>query len=811
MKREVWLPADAQSALEWPLVLERLAQHATSALGAAACRTLPLETTLQAAERRMAETSEMVALRAGTEGFPSLCAPDVRDHLGRTLKGGALDALECRDVGLVVQVTEEVVRYAAGHRQEAPALTALAAPLPPLATLAALRADIEWVVDADGVMKESASPELKRLTQQVHDLKEAMRRRLEAILHSKRYADVLQDRYFVQREGRYVLPVKAELRTKIPGIVHDVSSSGATVFFEPRELVELNNAIRVGELAVDREVRRILQELSGQIAQHAEALAHAQEILATLDVVGAKAALALQLRAQPVPLNERGRVRLLQARHPLLALSRTNVVANDIVLDEPVQVMIISGANTGGKTVTLKLVGLYALMVRAGLWLPCDAGSEMAWFAEVFADIGDAQDLAKDLSSFSSHVVRMIQLLQMLDDQREPGGGTQGRYLVLLDEPMTSTDPVEGAALAQALLSRLASRGAKAIVTTHYTELKAMAQSSAGFVNASVEFDVARLAPTYRLLAGIPGGSSAIEIAGRLGMDETLLEDAREHVQSDELDLERLLSDVQSKQRAVADELERAEALRRETEQLAQEARLVTERVRQAEQAEQRNARRKMADDLQRARATIQDIVDGLKREKTVEKAKAARVRLATVEVEALPPVAPAVPRVPLDRLNVGDVVALANLGTQAILLEVPVGRPRVRVRVGTTELSVPVDGLVGVGPATSKSQENRGGGASDPSRGRKTSWSRGPTEEPPVVVDVRGRAADEALDVVIAALDQATLGGSPVLRIIHGHGTGKLKASLRDYLKNSPYVTGFRAGDKSEGGDGATIVELKR
>ncbi len=809
MNGETWLPVDAQSALEWPLVLEHLAHHATSVLGASACRTLPLEATLEAAERRMQETSEMVALRAGTDGFPGLRTPDVRDHLGRTLKGGALDAPECREVGLLVQATEDVVRYAVRHRQEAPALAALAEPLPPLPALASLRAEIEWVVDTDGVMKESASSELKRLTQQVHHLKEAMRRRLEAIVHSTRYADVLQDRYFVQREGRYVLPVKTELRTKIPGIVHDVSSSGATVFFEPRELVELNNAIRVGELAVDREVRRILQELSGQIGRHAEALAQAQEILAALDVVGAKAALAMQLRAQPVPLSERGRVRLLQARHPLLALSRASVVANDIVLDEPVQVMVISGANTGGKTVTLKLVGLFALMVRAGLWLPCDAGSEMAWFAEVFADIGDAQDLAKDLSSFSSHVMRMIQLLQMLDVQWGTGAGAQGRYLVLLDEPMTSTDPAEGAALAQALLSRLASRGAKAIVTTHYTELKAMAQSSPGFVNASVEFDVARLAPTYRLLAGIPGGSSAIEIAGRLGMDEALLEDAREHVRSDELDLERLLSDVQSKQRAVADELARTEVARREAEALAMEARLVTERVRQAEQTEQRQARKKMADDLQRARASIQDIVDGLKRERTVEKAKAARARLAAVEAESLPPAAAAGPGVPLERLSVGDVVELANLGTQGILLETPAGRPRVRVRVGGSELSVPIDGLVGGGPATLKVQER--GGVSGPPGSRKTSWSRGPVEEPPMVVDVRGRAADEALDDVIAALDRATLGGSPVLRIIHGHGTGKLKTSLRDYLKHSPYVTGFRAGDKSEGGDGATIVELKR
>ncbi|GKS57466.1 endonuclease MutS2 [Nitrospira sp.] len=794
-------------ALEWDRVLDTLALGAQSAPGAIRCRALTLEDTLEGAAARLTETSEMLVLRSSTDPFPSMRIPDLDDVLVRASKGGALDALELRDIAGFLRVAEDVARYGLRHQAEAPSVAAITADLPAPRNLSELRADIEWVVDADGTIKDSASPELRRLTQQVHDLKQAMRRRLESILQSHRYEDVLQERYFAQREGRYVVPIKTEKRGVIPGIVHDISASGATVFLEPRELVELNNGIKVGELAVEREVRRILQELSIQVGAQAETLREAQAVLVRLDVIQAKAALAVPLHAGPVHLNDCGRIRLRNARHPLLALSRPDeVVANDVVLDDETQVMVISGANTGGKTVTLKLVGLFALMVRAGLLVPCEAGSEMALFPSIYADIGDAQDLAKDLSSFSSHVMCMIRLLDAVSARSAVSRPEVGRWLVLLDEPMTSTDPAEGAALAQALLARLADLRVKAIVTTHYTELKVLAQASQGFVNASVEFDVTRLAPTYRLIIGIPGGSSAIEIAGRLGLDESLLEAARDRLKTDELALEQLLSDVQSKQRRVTEDLLRAESVRREAEAAAREALEITARVRDSEAADRRHAKKRISEELQRARAAIQGVIDELKTQRTVEKAKAAKAKLASVETD-VSHMAPPQGGPPVESLGVGDQVEVKALGVRGVLLEAAATKARVRIRVGSAEMSVPVGDLLGLArqSGTASSTERPQGSAV------RSGWNRGGLAEPEVVVDVRGRAADDALDQVVAQLDSAALGGAPYLRIIHGHGTGKLRAVLRDYLKASPYVSGFRPGDRSEGGDGVTIVELTR
>jgi DNA mismatch repair protein MutS2 len=812
MTEEPSLKQDTLRALEWERVLEALARHARSSMGAQCCRGLKLETDLAQATDRQRETVEMSVLQTGTDPFPALPFADLRDVLQRTGKGGVLDSHELRDVGSVIRLIEDVIRYLSRHREDAAHLAALGAPLPPPHVLSTLRAELEWAIDPEGTIKDVATPELRRLTQQAHDLKQQVRHRLESILQSKRYEDILQEQYFAQREGRYVVPIKTEMRTAVPGIVHDVSASGATVFLEPRELVEVNNAIKVAELAVEREVRRILHELSLLVAAQAPALLEALDILAVFDAIHAKAALAAQLRATAPALNDSGCIRLRQARHPLLALARPDVVPNDLELDESVRTLVISGANTGGKTVVLKLLGLFALMVRAGLLLPCDEGSEMALFAEVYADIGDAQDLTRDLSSFSSHMITVISLLTLLSEGQQGGrdgqGGIEGPrpFLILLDEPMTSTDPAEGAALAQALLLRLAEKNVKAVITTHYTELKVVAQQTRGFLNASVEFDVARLAPTYRLVMGIPGGSSAIEIAGRLGMDESLLEVARDRLQRDDQALERLFGDLQDAQRRVAEEWKQASSLRAEAEHQAGEAAAIAERLRASEQTERKGLRKRLTEELQRARSEIQAVLDELKRDRTAEKAKAARERLAAIAQQRAEVFADAESIAPVDGLKPGDEVEIAGLGTQGVLLDAPAGKRRVRVRVGAADLSVSVDDLRGTGTT------GRGRSGSSIETGSKAlpHWSRVGSPRIDSVVDVRGKAADEALEEVIARLDQAVLSGSGFLRIIHGHGTGKLRTILRDYLKGSPYVSAFRAGDRHEGGDGVTLVELR-
>ena len=790
----------ALTVLEWPRVLDLLAGQARSAMGAELCRALPLESTLSDAETRMQETTEMVALRESSDPFPSPTFPDLRDVLGRASKGAVLETHELRDLSIVWGLARLVSRYLLIRHDHAAALSGVIEPMKAVRTSYHVKEAIDRCVDADGNIRESATPDLRRLTHHAQDLKQTMRRRLEVILASTRYADVLQEQYFAQREGRYVVPVKSEMRAKIPGIVHDVSSSGATVFLEPRELVELNNSIKVAELEVEREVRRILQDLSSQVARETADLMVALDVLARLDSIAAKATFSGMVKGQPIRLNTTGRIVLKQARNPLLALTREAVVANDLVMDETVSVLVISGPNTGGKTVTLKILGLFALMVRAGLQLPCQADSEMALFTAIYADIGDAQDLAKDLSSFSAHMTHMISLLeQAKGTQTEDGHQT----LVLLDEPVTSTDPAEGAALAEVLLLRLRRLGMKVVATTHYNSLKALAQTTPGFMNASVGFDVGTLSPTYRVIIGVPGGSSAIEIAGRLGMDEAILDDALNLLRREDRSLEQMLGDLQAKQRRLDEDLAKIGGLKAEAERSAREATEIGERLSRSEYEERRRAKKKLTDQLLQARARIQEVLDDLKTERTLSKAKEAKQRLAEIDEQAGKLIEPPAESIPIEQLTMGDQVEIVDLGTIGTLMENPQGKKRVKVRVGGADMSVAASLLVGrSGPREKEPPQSV-------LSMRRTALSLSDIEAG-TVLDLRGKTADEALESTVAALDRAALAGNPFLRLIHGHGTGRLKTAIRDYLRESPYVASFRSGERAEGGDGVTIVELK-
>jgi DNA mismatch repair protein MutS2 len=800
------LQVEAAEVLDWPKLLESLAAHARSVPGKQRCRTLQAESDLEQAGRRQQETSEMVALREQPDSFPPVDFPDIEDILIRAGKGAWLEASELRDCSLVLGMIEGVVGYLARH-PEAVRIRALTQSLEDPTQVRRLKRALDAAILPDGSIAESATPELRRLMHHGQELKQRIRHQLDHILHSKRYAEVLQQAYFAQRQGRYVVPVKVEMQGRIPGILHDVSASGATVFLEPRELVDLNNAIKVADLEIDREVRRILRELSALVAERAESLRGMLKTLVEVDCLLAKAALSRQLRAVPVSLNGRGRIMLHQARHPLLALAKDHVVANDVFFDESTAVLVITGPNTGGKTVTLKILGLFALMVRAGLHLPCDPGSEMSLFPAIYADIGDAQDLTKDLSSFSAHITKMVRLLSEVADESSPSrdASISRPVLVLLDEPVTSTDPTEGAALATALLTHLAQRGLKVVVTTHYNELKALAQSTPGFGNASVQFDLMTLSPTYRLIMGLPGGSAALDIAGRLGMDDSILHDARNRLQRDDRLLERLLSDVQERQRQLTDDLDRARQARREAELAAESANRLLEDLRLSEQTERKGLKRKLTQEFQRARAQVQAAIDELKRNQKLDKAKEVKEQLAHMEAQSRRDAGLGSATVDASRLEAGSHVELAGLGITGTLLESPQGKKRVRVKVGEGAVLATVSDLVGIEashPVLSKRDSVK---AAAPRAAREHADDDALAE-----IDVRGQAGDEALDTLVAALDRALLAGRPWLRIIHGYGTGRLKSVLRDYLAASPYAARFRAGSRAEGGDGVTIVELK-
>ena len=805
------LQVEAGKVLEWAKLLDLLASYAQSTVGAEQCRSLELERELAQAQIRQQETSDMMRLRAGVAPFPSLRFPHVAEWLGRVAKGACLEAHELRDIALVLELIDDVQRYLLRYQVEAPTVSAMAAQLGPVGEYRRLTVALKAAIDPDGSMRESASPELHRLVHRANDLKQQMRHRLDQILHSHRYEEVLQERYFAQREGRYVVPIKAEMQGRIPGIVHDVSSSGATVFLEPRELVDLNNSIKVVDLDVEREVRRILRELSALVAPYQPELVGSVTGLGRLDAISAKAGLSHRLQAVAPRLNDQGRIMLNRARHPFLVLTKEHVVPNDLAFDETMRVLIISGPNTGGKTVVLKLLGLFSLMVRCGLHLPCAPESEMAIFPSVYADIGDAQDLARDLSSFSAHITQMVQLLKEVSGGTDlgtvPASGHPVRALVLLDEPVTSTDPAEGAALASALLCRLAAADVKVVATTHYSLLKGLAQERPGFANASVEFNLETLSPTYRLILGQPGGSAAIEIAGRLGMDQSLLEDARARLQGDNRLLETLLNDLQDKQRRVSDDLAAASVAKQTAEQAAGEAQELLTFLQESERDERQGLKRKLSQEFQRARAAVQATLDDLKRDQKLLKAKETKVRLIELEQEARREVGKPEEPIPVDRLSIGDAVEVVGLGMTGILLESPQGKKRVRLKVGEGEILANVASLTGIArnPQPARNQPTKV--TTIPFR--RTSQTLAP-EDIQETLDVRGQAADDALDVVVAGLDRAILGGSPFVRIIHGHGTGRLRAALREYLKASPYVVTFRPGDRAEGGDGVTIVELR-
>lgn len=786
-------------ALEWEKLVDWVAAHTSSARGAALVRSSVLTTNVVEARRLQQLTTEMARLQEKTDPVPRMAFPDVEEALGRAGKGAVLETHELRDHAVVLALWDEVQRHLGRHAQEAPALAIAARALGAGHELRGVKASLEASIQPDGSIRDSATPELRRLTHHANDLKQQIRHRLEDILQSKRYEDALQEQYFAERDGRYVVPIKIDMQGRVPGIVHDVSASGATVFVEPRELVDLNNAIKVADREIDREVMRILRDLSGRLAEKAAIILAGVDALAELDAIAARAALARRLQASPVSLNDEGRIRLKQARHPLLVLTKPHVVSNDLMVDDQVRVLVISGPNTGGKTVTLKILGLFALMVRIGMHLPCEPDSEMAVFPDLFADIGDAQDLSRDLSSFSAHMTQMVQLM------KRTAGGRQ--VLVLLDEPVTSTDPTEGAALAEALLCRLAALGMKVIATTHYRSLKILAQTTSGFANASVGFDMATLSPTYRLFMGVPGGSSAIDIAGRLGMEEAVLDAARQKLNSEDRKFEQMLGDLQAKQRQLTVDLAAAVEARAAAEAAAAQAGAQLAKLEATEREERKGMRRRLQEQFSRARAEVQATVDEVKREQKLVKAKEAKQRLVELEARATADMSPSLAQIPVEQLQPGDEVEIGGLGMRGTLAEAPSGKKRVRVKVGEGELLATVANLVGVGRRSeSPAAPVLASAPPTPSRAFNPSYYA----EEHRVVDVRGHAADEALDQVTAALDRATLEGAPSLRIIHGHGTGKLKAALRTYLRESPYVVQARPGDRAEGGDGVTIVTIR-
>ena len=785
--------------LELDKVLARLETYAAFSASKQLARELAPTSDAVEARQRQRATSEARRLLTVRPEITVGGAHDVRMAADRAARGAVLEPEELLDLRSTLVAARTLARLFDRLTEPLPVLSSLAAGLdvPP-----GLIEAISRVLDERGEVLDSASEKLADIRHSLRGAHDRLRSKLDRLVHDPKTAPMLQEPIVTQRDGRFVVPLRAEFKGRLKAVIHDQSASGATLFVEPLAVVDLNNQVRELELAERDEIRRILTDLSTEVGGGAEAIRRTVGALADLDLALAKARYAEDLRAEepellaipsgtlsavePAPGRPHpgSTLRLRDARHPLL--DPAAAVPVELVLDPETFVLVITGPNTGGKTVALKTAGLLALMAQCGLHLPTAPDSAISVFEAIFADIGDEQSIEQSLSTFSGHIAAIVRIL----DSAGP------RSLVLLDELGAGTDPEEGAALARAILGSLIDLRVTTLVATHYPELKTFAHATPGVRNASVEFDLASLRPTYHLSIGLPGRSNALAIASRLGLQREVIERARQMVAPEALRAEGLLDEIHRQR-------EEARQARREADAVRLQA--------EAQRAELR--RRLEAIEVERA-----EILDGARQEAAEEaqavyveaeelRRKLARAALPLSEIETAAgdaedladrtaePIRPALlePEAPL---RVGDRVFLRSLGSEGVLTamgeaeaEVQVGRLRVRASPGdltSPRASEPV-----------RSQTAR----PSPLRVREASL--------PMEIDLRGLPVDDALDSLERHLDSAYLAGMPFVRVIHGKGTGRLRQAVRRALRENPYAAGFDAGKDGEGGEGVTVVRL--
>ncbi|HEX4835523.1 MAG TPA: endonuclease MutS2 [bacterium] len=780
--------------LGFPAICERLAGLCASPLGREKALALLPSPTLSEVDRRQRETSEARHLAETAGGLPVRGARDIRESVHRAGIGGVLGAREVLEIRTTLATVRTLKGFIAGRRAEAPVLAELAEALGVFPTL---EAAIGRAISDDGAILDDASPDLSRIRRERRVGESRLRSRLEEVIRAPAMQRMLQEALITIRDDRFVVPVRAEFRDQFPGVAHDHSASGVTVFMEPLAIVPLGNRLRELAEAEQQEIARILAALSQAVGAAADDIAHTLTILADLDVAAAKASLSLQVRGTSPGLNAVGRVALRAARHPLLSGA---VVPVDISLGERFRTLIITGPNTGGKTVTLRTLGLLTLMAEAGLHIPAAAESEVAVFPQVYADIGDEQSIEQNLSTFSSHLTAIVEILHALAD--DPPG--EAGALVLLDEVGAGTDPTEGTALARALIETFHALGACTAVTTHYNELKALAFTHLGVENASVEFDEETLRPTYRLLIGTPGRSNALAIAARLGLDAEIVDRAREYLARHAADLTHVLQKVEEERAALArdrETLARAqEDVSRTQTRLAQEAeRLAAERRRIADRAQA-----ELGAVLRRGRQDLDALMAALRAHPTPEAASRVGAHLRdlgrvaeayTQEVQTPPSGAPP------ENLRAGEDVLVVSLGQRGVVEVEPDNRGEAEVQVGVLKVRVPLSDLRRV--QTPGEREVRASPVSSPDLAKALSVS--------ATLDLRGMTADDAVLELDKYLDEAVLAGLARVTVIHGKGTGALRRAVHEHLAHHPEVAGFRLGGDGEGGSGATIVELPR
>ena len=779
--------------LEYDKITAMLETHARCQIGKERARKLEplMELAELNAELDLTSEAEAVLFRLGQSPVDEF--PDTRDTLKRIKAVSALSMRELLDIASCLRAIR-IAKSALTKESDQMRLAAMAVNLP---SYKFIEDELNRCILNEDEMFDGASPALSRIRRELRVANEKVREKLNSMIRSSTYQQYLQDPIITMRNGRFVIPVKQEYRKQIPGLIHDQSGSGQTLFIEPAAVVELGNTFKK-LLAQERdEIERILSELTSMVAPYGEDIYNALILLGEIDLRFAKAQLARDMNAVRPEMNDELRIRIVRGRHPLL--DKAKAVPIDIWLGEDFKTLIITGPNTGGKTVTLKTVGLFTLMAQAGMFVPADVGTRLGVFKNVYADIGDEQSIEQSLSTFSSHMTRLVGILKNADD----------KSLVLLDELGAGTDPIEGAALAMSILETLYGRRSTTLATTHYSEIKAFALAREGMENASMEFDIDKLCPTYRLFIGIPGKSNAFEISKRLGLDDDVINRAKQFLKGEDVRFEDVISGAESQRRIAEQERKLAEQARAELDALRAEVEKEKKKLEETKKGYQAKAREDARRVVADTKREMERLIVQIRSMKSINQSEADRVIQASRDAvrereNALvePEKKVADMSVAPKSVNPGDEVRIVSLeNKKATVLKKPDAKGDVLVQAGIMKIAVRLDDLRLLNEPAKK------GPQTDAAAGKVTLGDKSVG----LSIDVRGKLVDEAIIEVDRYLENAAMNGLNEVMIIHGKGTGALRAGIQSYLKTHRLVESFRQGAYGEGDAGVTAVTIKK
>ena len=790
----------ALETLEYRKIIAQLKREMGSAASAKLADELTPLTSEKIIKEELRSTTEAVDLIVRKGPLPTGGLYDIREALLLAKKGGSLTMRQLLEVQNVIGISSEVVAFM--HDDALPELKHIGEMVDLIVEFTALEKEISRCILTEDEMADNASPKLKDVRRSIHQQNQAIKNKLSRIITSSSNKTYLQDAIVTMRDGRYVIPVKQEYRSFFPGMVHDQSKGGATLFIEPQGVVELNNKLRELEVEEQLEIARILAELSSRVAEHYREIRSNLELLIKLDFIMAKGKLSCKMHASEPKIDADGELRLISARHPLIEYKKA--VPVDIRIGGDYRTLIITGPNTGGKTVSLKTAGLLVMMAQSGLHIPASHASTLPIFGEVFADIGDEQSIEQSLSTFSSHMKNIVSIIDKASYDS----------LVLVDELGAGTDPTEGAALAIAILERFYDSGALTMATTHYNELKKYALATSGVENAAMEFDVETLTPTYRLLIGVPGKSNAFEISKKLGLSESVIERASEHIKHGDMEFENVISSIEDdKRKAAADRLD-AESMRAEIE----------ERLKKLEEKEKAisekradiiaEAKREARELLRETKSAVKDVQKDLRR---LQKSGAhtnlntgalekSRRKINEAEDLVSEKVVKQVNSEPVsaDTLKIGDRVKLLTIGQNGTILSLPDEKGNLMINIGALKVKARLQDLMLINEGKDRKPQAK-------SSSKYGSLLRSKSSSVSASINVMGKNLEDALADVEKYLDDVYMAGLDMVSIIHGRGGGILKDGIRQMLKRKKYVDSYGAASYNDGGEGVTIVRMKK